>query len=136
MAIVQITHLTGYDEHGAAYQLPVTFVAEMLQAHMLGTAAPGVDDREGSMLGADLQAAEKEIEAALGDTTPGDASEMPASTLGPDAPLPEGVVRDDVGFIVLPRASLDTVMQAKTRGELIEKINELLAPYMLRVATE
>lgn len=40
------------------------------------------------------------------------------------------------GMIVLPRAAVEPLFSAKTRGELIEKLNELLSQFNARLANE
>ena len=49
--------------------------------------------------------------------------------------IPAGImVGGDGQTILLPRAAVEPLVQAKTRGELIEKLNELLSPFGIQVA--
>lgn len=57
------------------------------------------------------------------------------SPLPVDAPIPNGtIVAGDGHTILLPRVAIEPLVQAKTRGELIEKLNELLSPFGIQVA--
>ncbi|HJQ13069.1 MAG TPA: hypothetical protein VJ840_18700 [Gemmatimonadaceae bacterium] len=49
--------------------------------------------------------------------------------------VPAGMmVAADGKSILLPREAIEPLMQAKTRGELIEKFNELMQPFGIQVA--
>lgn len=52
----------------------------------------------------------------------------------PAAPQPAALVSGDGQTILLPRAAVEPLVQAKTRGELIEKLNELLSPFGIQIA--
>lgn len=57
------------------------------------------------------------------------------SPLPVDAPIPNGtIVAGDGHTILLPRVAIEPLVQAKTRGELIEKLNELLSPFGIQIA--
>lgn len=80
----------------------------------------------------DLAALEAELSAAK--PSPPVPNVVPnATTL---AAVAEVEARRTGGEIVLPRAVIDPLVAAKTRGELIEKVNELLSQFGARVAKE
>lgn len=64
-----------------------------------------------------------------------DAAKKPA----PVAPTPAAAVPKPVnvgGMVVLPRAAAEPIVTAKTRGEVYEKLDELLSQFNARLATE
>ncbi|MEX3614534.1 MAG: hypothetical protein VB141_12475, partial [Burkholderia gladioli] len=50
--------------------------------------------------------------------------------------LATGTGRPESLAAVIPRAAIEPLMQTKTRGELVEKLNALLEPFGIAVATE
>lgn len=67
------------------------------------------------------------------------AAAVPLSPAAPHAPVPAALPADvmvsgDGKMILLPRAAVEPLVQAKTRGELIEKLNELLSPFGIQIA--
>lgn len=61
------------------------------------------------------------------------APEMPVP-LPNEKHAPGVLIAGDGQTILLPRAAIEPLVQAKTRGELIEKLNELLSPFGIQVA--
>lgn len=83
----------------------------------------------------DLAALQAELDAARGHNAAANSKNA----------VPEGAVLTDQGgyaikqsngMLVLPREALIPIMQAKTRGELIEKLDELLSQFNARFAKE
>lgn len=81
----------------------------------------------------DLAALEAELRGAKQPVAVQVASVAPVV---PDTEsLPAGVLVSGNGkTILLPRAAIEPLVQAKTRGELIEKLNELLSPFGIQIA--
>lgn len=80
--------------------------------------------------GADADLAALEAEMGRTKETTHAVSPLPV-----DAPIPNGtIVAGDGHTILLPRAAVEPLVQAKTRGELIEKLNELLSPFGIQIA--
>lgn len=78
----------------------------------------------------DLAALEAEMGRAK---APAQAPEMPVPL--PNEKLAPGVlIAGDGQTILLPRAAVEPLVQAKTRGELIDKLNELLSPFGIQIA--
>ena len=75
----------------------------------------------------DFAELEAELAAARAPKTP---------VLEAPAPLPVVQPGKSNGMIVLPRAAVEPLFSAKTRGELIEKLNELLSQFNARLANE
>lgn len=63
------------------------------------------------------------------------AATVATSAAPQHAAAPEGtMVSGDGKVVLLPRAAVEPLVQAKTRGELIEKLNELLSPFGIQIA--
>lgn len=58
----------------------------------------------------------------------------PVTAVGSPATAGAALVSGDGQTILLPRAAVEPLVQAKTRGELIEKLNELLSPFGIQIA--
>lgn len=71
------------------------------------------------------------LEAEMGRAKAAAAEPVPTA---PAAPQPAALVSGDGQTILLPRAAVEPLVQAKTRGELIEKLNELLSPFGIQIA--
>lgn len=78
----------------------------------------------------DLAALEAEMGRAK---APAQAPEMPAP-LPNEKLAPGALIAGDGQTILLPRAAVEPLVQAKTRGELIDKLNELLSPFGIQIA--
>lgn len=60
---------------------------------------------------------------------------VPVPVPVPNEKLAPGVlIAGDGQTILLPRAAVEPLVQAKTRGELIDKLNELLSPFGIQIA--